>query len=43
MKAREEAFRIIEEDPQLRKPAHQCIRHCFLRSYRGKYDLSLIG
>ncbi|NOZ56659.1 MAG: ATP-dependent DNA helicase RecG [Calditrichaeota bacterium] len=38
VKAREEAFRLIEQDPHLTAPEHQRIRDHFLRHYRERLD-----
>ena len=38
VKAREEAFRLIESDPHLTAPEHQRIRDHFLRHYRERLD-----
>jgi ATP-dependent DNA helicase RecG len=41
--ARNDAFAIIEQDPQLRLEQHQIIRHYFKRNYREKYQLIKIS
>ncbi len=42
-KARKEAFRLIQEDPQLRAPEHAAIRKKFIEEYQTKYGLGQIG
>ena len=42
-KAREEAFKLAQEDPQLLKSDDMATRHYFIKNYRDKYDLAWVG
>jgi len=41
--AREEAFRIVREDPQLLRQEDLGTRHYFVKNYKDKYDLAWVG
>ncbi len=41
--ARDEAFRIIEEDPQLLRQADEGLRRHFIKNYQEKFGLAWIG
>ncbi len=41
--ARDEAFRLVAADPQLRKAEHLSLREYFLKHYREKFDLASVG
>ena len=41
--AREEAFRLVREDPGLDKPDHATIRETYARRYEGKFGLMEVG
>ncbi len=43
LKAREEAFALVERDPQLLASEDQGVRSYYLRHYRGKYGLADVG
>lgn len=42
-RARDWAFRIIEEDPKLSRAENQCIRSTFIRKYKKRFSLVEIG
>ncbi|NLP09097.1 hypothetical protein GX408_01745, partial [bacterium] len=41
--ARDEAFKIAQEDPQLRKAENGLLREHFIKHYREKYESIWIG
>ena len=41
--AREEAFELVNDDPQLLKAEEIGTRHYFIKNYRDKYDLAWVG
>jgi len=41
--ARQEAFVIVEADPELLKPEHRALREALLTRWRGKLDLASVG
>ena len=41
--ARAAAFRLVEEDCQLRDAAHRCVRECYLHHYHDRFALADIG
>ena len=41
--AREEAFELVNDDPQLLKVEEIGTRHYFIKNYRDKYDLAWVG
>ncbi len=41
--ARVAAFRLVEEDCQLRDAEHRCVRECYLRHYHDRFTLADIG
>jgi ATP-dependent DNA helicase RecG len=41
--AREEAFRLVEEDPQLRSQATLGTRHHFMKNYQERFGLGWVG
>lgn len=43
MKARKEAFKLIDDDPQILRSAHATLREFFLKHYRDKLDYATIG
>ncbi|MDZ7260946.1 MAG: helicase-related protein, partial [candidate division KSB1 bacterium] len=43
LKAREEAFRLVQEDPQLLADSHKNIRDHFVKNYRDKFGLLSVG
>jgi ATP-dependent DNA helicase RecG len=43
VKARQSAFQLIHDDPQLRAPEHAGIRKKFIDDYQMKFDLGRIG
>ncbi len=42
-KARNAAFDLVKNDPQLSKPGHQALNRNFERKYRNKYNLTRVG
>ncbi|MGQ9708479.1 MAG: ATP-dependent DNA helicase RecG, partial [bacterium] len=43
LRARRDAFRLIELDPILREPQNQCIRRTLLERFRGRAELFRVG
>ncbi|MDD5581741.1 MAG: ATP-dependent DNA helicase RecG [Candidatus Marinimicrobia bacterium] len=43
VKAREKAFLLIDQDPQILLPQHKTLREFFLKHYRDKLDYATIG
>jgi ATP-dependent DNA helicase RecG len=43
IKARKEAFKLVEKDPQILLPRHRNLRDFFLKHYRDKLDYATIG
>jgi len=43
LKARDEAFRLAKEDPQLRRTSDLGTRRYFVKNYRDKYDLAWVA
>jgi hypothetical protein len=43
VKAKDIAFKIIEEDPQLRKPEHEVIRKAFVNNYEDAIYLMSVA
>jgi ATP-dependent DNA helicase RecG len=43
LKARDEAFRLVKEDPHLRRTSDLGTRRYFLKNYRDKYDLAWVA
>ncbi len=43
IEARKEAFRLIQEDPELAHPAHGALRDLFRKRWRGRMELATIG
>ncbi len=43
LRARAEAFALVESDPHLRSSDHRCLRHTFDRRYKELVGLGLIG
>ena len=41
--ARNEAFALIQQDPQLAKPEHQALKMVMLRRWKTKLDLGSVG
>lgn len=41
--ARREAFRLIEEDPELTHPSHAALREAMVRRWQGKIDLASVS
>jgi ATP-dependent DNA helicase RecG len=43
IEARKEAFRIIQEDPDLAHPAHRGLKDLFIKRWKGRMELATIG
>jgi len=43
IEARKEAFRLIQEDPELVHPAHGGLKDLFIKRWRGRMELATIG
>jgi ATP-dependent DNA helicase RecG len=43
VEARKEAFRLIEEDPELVHPSHAGVRDILIRRWKGRMELATIG
>ncbi len=43
IEARKEAFRIVQEDPELARPAHQKLKDLFSDRWKGRMELATIG
>jgi len=43
IEARKEAFRIVQEDPELAHPAHQQLKDLFSNRWKGRMELATIG
>lgn len=43
IEARKEAFRLIEEDPELNHPSHSKLKEVFMRRWKGRMELATIG
>jgi ATP-dependent DNA helicase RecG len=43
IEARREAFRLVENDPELSRPAHQKLRNLFSKRWEGRMALAAIG
>jgi ATP-dependent DNA helicase RecG len=41
--AKEEAFSLIEKDPDLNRPEHEALRAVLLHRWAGRMDLAKIG
>jgi ATP-dependent DNA helicase RecG len=41
--ARKEAFRLIQEDPELVHPAHRGLKDLFIKRWKGRMELATIG
>jgi ATP-dependent DNA helicase RecG len=43
IEARKEAFRLIEEDPELVHPSHTRLKDMLMKRWRGRLELASIG
>ncbi|OGP61882.1 MAG: hypothetical protein A2169_00170 [Deltaproteobacteria bacterium RBG_13_47_9] len=43
MEARKEAFRLIQEDPELNHPVHTGLKDVLIKRWKGKLELASIG
>lgn len=43
MEARKEAFRLIDEDPELTHPSHSELKEALIRRWKGRLELAAIG
>jgi ATP-dependent DNA helicase RecG len=43
IEARKEAFRLIQEDPELVHPGHRGLKDLFIKRWRGRMELATIG
>jgi ATP-dependent DNA helicase RecG len=43
IEARKEAFRLIQEDPELVLPSHAGVRNILTRRWKGRMELAAIG
>ena len=41
--AREEAFALVEEDPEMRRPENTAVREQLLQRWRGRLSLARVG
>jgi ATP-dependent DNA helicase RecG len=41
--ARQEAFALLSQDPQLKAPAHRALRETMLRRWEAKLDLGSVS
>jgi len=41
--AREEAFALVQSDPDLRKPENEALRDAFHNRWRGRLSLARVG
>ncbi|MBM3322681.1 hypothetical protein FJY69_04305 [candidate division WOR-3 bacterium] len=42
-RARQDAFRLVELDPELKQPQNECIRRTLLSRYAGRAELARVG
>ncbi len=42
-RARDDAFRLVEADPELRQPQNECVRRTLLARYAGRVELARVG
>jgi ATP-dependent DNA helicase RecG len=43
IEARKEAFRLIQEDPDLLHPTHAGVKEVLLKRWKGRMELATIG
>lgn len=43
IEARKEAFRLVQEDPDLEKPSHSALKEVLKKRWRGRLELATIG
>jgi ATP-dependent DNA helicase RecG len=43
IEARKEAFRLVEQDPELSQPLHSSLKEMVLKRWKGRLDLATIG
>jgi ATP-dependent DNA helicase RecG len=43
IEARKEAFRLIQEDPELRLPSHAGLKDILISRWEGRMELATIG
>jgi ATP-dependent DNA helicase RecG len=43
IEARKEAFRLVQEDPELEKPAHSAMKEVLKKRWRGRLEMAAIG
>jgi ATP-dependent DNA helicase RecG len=43
MEARKEAFRLIQEDPELLHPSHAGVKDILIKRWKGRMELATIG
>jgi ATP-dependent DNA helicase RecG len=43
LRARDDAFRLVELDPELRQPQNECVRRTLLERYAGRAELLRVG
>jgi ATP-dependent DNA helicase RecG len=43
IEARKEAFRLVEDDPELSQPAHRRMKDLFSKRWEGRMELAAIG
>jgi len=43
IEARKEAFQLVQEDPELEKPAHSALKEVLKKRWRGRLEMAAIG
>ena len=43
IEARKEAFRLVQEDPELSHPSHEGLKEVLMRRWKGRLELATIG
>ncbi len=43
VEARKEAFRVVQEDPELGRPPHRGLRDLFIKQWKGRIELATVG
>jgi ATP-dependent DNA helicase RecG len=43
IEARKEAFRLVQEDPDLKKPSHSALKEGLKNRWKGRLELATIG
>jgi ATP-dependent DNA helicase RecG len=43
IEARKEAFRLVQEDPELSQPSHAGLKEILVKRWKGRMELATIG